>query len=119
MSQARLLQPMTELPDRYAASPFVTLWLRPRQTIERIVATQPRHLVLVLAALGMIAGLDGQMERLSGPTPSEPWFWFGLVVGGAVFGIISAFSRRGTAELDGGAVAAVTRGEARCRRRSA
>jgi signal peptidase I len=79
---------MTQTPDRGSSSPFVTLWLSPRQTIERIVATRPRHLVIVLAALGMIASLYGQMDRLSGMTPSEFWFWFGLVAGGAILGVI-------------------------------
>jgi signal peptidase I len=76
------------MPDRGSSSPFVTLWLNPRQTIERIVATRPRHLVIVLAALGMIASLYGQMDRLSGMTPPEFWFWFGLVAGGAILGVI-------------------------------
>jgi signal peptidase I len=77
------------MPDRVSASFFVTLWLSPRQTIERIVATRPRHLVIVLAALGMIAGLYSQIDSVYGMTPFEPWwFWFGLVAGGAVLGII-------------------------------
>jgi signal peptidase I len=76
------------MPDRGPSSPFVTLWLSPRRTIERIVATRPRHLVIVLAVLGMIASLYGQMNRMTGMTPSELWFWLGLVAGGAVLGII-------------------------------
>ena len=80
---------MTQIPDRGSESPFVTLWLSPRQTIERIVATRPRHLVIVLAALGMIASLYSQIDSIYGMTPAESWwFWFGLVAGGAILGII-------------------------------
>src|SRR5215472_3379508 len=72
-----------------AVSHFVTLWLSPRQTIERIVATKPQHLVLVLAALGTIAGLYGQLASMNGGVLSANWwFWPGLVVGGGVFGIV-------------------------------
>ena len=33
-------------------SPWISVWLQPRQTIERILAGQPRRFVLLLAALG-------------------------------------------------------------------
>jgi signal peptidase I len=36
-------------------SPWLTVWLRPRDTIERIVASNPRHHVLLLAALGGVS----------------------------------------------------------------
>jgi signal peptidase I len=78
---------MTEMPDRDAASPFVTLWLKPRQTITRVVATRHQHLVPVLAALGMIASLYAWIVRLPGIAPPELEFWFALVAGGAVLGI--------------------------------
>ena len=80
---------MTDMPDRDAASPFVTLWLRPRQTIERIVATRPRHLVIVLAVLGAIAGFYGQLVGLSGSAPpADLWFWLGLIVVGGIYAIV-------------------------------
>ena len=80
---------MTQTPARSSASPFVTLWLSPRQTIERIAAARPQPLVvIVLAVLGMIGSLYGQIDRLSGMTPSESWFWFGLVTAGTILGII-------------------------------
>jgi signal peptidase I len=72
---------MTDMPNRGSASCFVTLWLSPRRTIERIVATRSRYLVIVLAALGMIASLYSQIDSIYGMTPSGSWwFWIGLVV---------------------------------------
>jgi len=80
---------MTQTPARIAASPFVTLWLSPRQTIERIVATRPQHLVVVLAVLGAIAGFYGQLVGLSGSAPpADLWFWLGLIVGGGIYAIV-------------------------------
>jgi signal peptidase I len=80
---------MTQMPERGSVSPFVTLWLSPRRTIDRIVATRPRYLVIVLAALGAICGLYGQLASLSGNTPpADWWFWLVLVVGGGVYGIV-------------------------------
>jgi signal peptidase I len=51
-------------------SPWLTVWLSPRDTIERIVASNPRHRVLLLAALGGMASvlsgliLAGLINRL-------------------------------------------------------
>ena len=79
---------MTDMPDTRAASPFATLWLSPRATIERIVATRPTYLVVPLAMAGTVAlfylellvgGLTGHLTN---------WrFWLGVVIGGALYGI--------------------------------
>jgi signal peptidase I len=37
------------------------VWLKPRQTIEHVLATQPRQRVWLLASLGAIAGFAGQI----------------------------------------------------------
>jgi len=37
--------------DPLKPSPWLSVWWRPRDTIERIVSTNPKHHVLVLAAL--------------------------------------------------------------------
>jgi len=90
---------MTSIEDTGSASPLATLWLSPRQTIERIVSSRPTYLVLPLAVLGMIAGLyvelvsfgladgllaDGRLaDGLGG------WrLWLGFLLGGAVIGVI-------------------------------
>jgi hypothetical protein len=46
---------MPDLPvdaEAQRPSPLISIWLNPRQTIERIVVERPRYLVLPLAALG-------------------------------------------------------------------
>jgi len=46
---------MSDMPfdaDARQTSPFISIWWRPRQTIERIVASRSGYLVLPLAALG-------------------------------------------------------------------
>ena len=52
---------MTSTPDQSLRSPWLAVWLSPRQTIEGIVATRPRHLVLLLAILATAAGLYGEL----------------------------------------------------------
>src|SRR5262249_23754334 len=72
-------------------SPWLTVWLRPRDTIERIVASNPRRHVLLLAALGgmatvlfglILAGLTNQLfdQRFAI-----------IVVGGLVLGIAGLY----------------------------
>ena len=46
---------MPDLPvdaEAQRASPLISIWLNPRQTIERIVAERPRYLALPLATFG-------------------------------------------------------------------
>jgi hypothetical protein len=46
---------MSDLPVDAGAKrtpPLISFWLNPRQTIERIVADRPHHLVLPLITLG-------------------------------------------------------------------
>src|SRR5579859_1457135 len=52
---------MSAMQDAGAASPFATLWLSPRQTIERIVAGRPTYLVLPLAIVGTIASFYAEL----------------------------------------------------------
>ncbi|MDC7786043.1 signal peptidase I [Rhodoplanes sp. TEM] len=42
-------------------SPWLTVWLSPRDTIERIVAQRPTRHVLLIAAVGAIASATGQL----------------------------------------------------------
>lgn len=43
-------------------SPFKTIWLQPRATVQKLVDTNPTYLVLVLAALSGIAQFPGQQQ---------------------------------------------------------
>ena len=44
------------------ASPFISIWTKPRETIKGIVETDPKKYVLVLA---MLAGVSQVLDRLS------------------------------------------------------
>lgn len=75
-----------------SASPLISVWLRPRQTIERIVAERPRHLVLLLAALGGVGGAASILVNLG--IGSDLVGWRPLlvcIVGGALLGIVNLY----------------------------
>ena len=83
---------MTSVEETGSRSSFRTLWLSPGSTIERIVATRPRHLVWPLAILATIGSFYGQMASFAAAGPFAGLrFWLGLVVVGAIFGIVSLY----------------------------
>jgi signal peptidase I len=99
---------MTATNTSAAPSPWRTTWLAPRETIARLVATDPRRDVLLLAVLGGVSGLIGNViaERPAWLTSS--WQLPALtVVGGALVGVISlyltGFLLRWSGRLLGGA----------------
>ena len=68
------------------------MWLKPRQTIEHVLATQPRQRVWLLASLGAIAGFAGQI--LGFGLTSQLFDWrvlLALVVAGVIYGIVSLY----------------------------
>src|ERR1700761_8636801 len=80
---------MTETQNTPAASPFATLWLSPRATIEGIVTARTTYMVLPLAMLGTIAGFFLQLLAANLAAHVADWrFWLGVIVGGAVVGVI-------------------------------
>ncbi len=89
LSEDFLKRVMTELQETTFPSPFATLWLSPRQTIERIVARRPTYLVLPLAALGTISGFYMQLVSVGLAAPFDDWrlSLLALIIA-AVFGII-------------------------------
>jgi signal peptidase I len=104
---------MTSMEEIGSRSPFRTLWLNPGPTIERIVATRPRHLVWPLGILATIGGLYDQMASFAGAGPVAGLrFWLGLVVVGAILGIVllyvSALILNGIASLLGGRASTLT-----------
>jgi hypothetical protein len=79
-------------PSEGTLNPWISMWTQPRATIRQIVATNPRHQVLLVAALGS-AGQLPQQEEI--PTDADAAYLLGIVVGqaimGAVIGIIALF----------------------------
>jgi signal peptidase I len=103
---------MTDTQAASTASPFATLWLSPRQTIERIVATRPGYLVLPLAMLGTIAGFYLQLVAAGFAAPLTDWrLVLAFAIGSAAFGIVwlylSALILRWIGSLLGGRASAL------------
>lgn len=68
----------------FPANPWCSIWLRPKATIQKVVDSDPRRFVLVLAALG---GFFETLNRASGRSLGDSLdFWsvllFAVVVGG-------------------------------------
>jgi len=64
---------MTELQETAFPSPWATLWLSPRQTIEQIVGRRPTYLVLPLAALGTVSAFYMQLVSVGLAAPFDDW----------------------------------------------
>jgi len=80
---------MTEMQDTDFPSPFATLWLSPRQTIQRIVGRRPAYLVLPLAALGTVCGFYMQLVSIGLAAPWDDWRLSVLaLVIAAAFGLV-------------------------------
>jgi signal peptidase I len=84
---------MTPLKDADSVpSPWTTIWLSPRQTIERIVAARPTYLVLPLAMLGMVAAFYMQLAGLGLAGSLGDWrLALGFVAASAIFGLVWLF----------------------------
>lgn len=64
---------MSEMQETGFPSPWATLWLSPRQTIERIVGWRPTYLVLPLAALGTVSAFYMQLVSVGLAAPFDDW----------------------------------------------
>jgi signal peptidase I len=98
---------MTTTQDTGSRSPWISIWLSPRQTIDHILATGPRRFVWLLAALGMIGGLYSQVLGagfLGGMAGWRVWLCFIAVsaVIGILFLYLNALILRGVGSLVGG-----------------
>jgi signal peptidase I len=73
-------------------SPWLTVWVRPRETIERIVASNPRHHVLLLACLGGMASMAAMLLNARLTTGLIDWRIIAFVaVVGSLLGIVSLY----------------------------
>jgi signal peptidase I len=84
---------MTDIPrDAPPASPWLSVWLKPRDTIGRVLATDPRRHVLLLVTLGAIADLLFELTEAGLTNVLFDWRMAAAVAaGGAVIGIISLY----------------------------
>jgi signal peptidase I len=67
-------------------NPLVSVWLRPRKTIEHIVATQPTRWVLVLAVIG---GMAAQLAQLIAYRITDWRVVLIGAIGAAAFGVLN------------------------------
>src|ERR1700693_1471045 len=73
-------------------SPWMTIWLSPRRTIDGVLATRPRHLVWLLASLGAIASFYGQLLSFGLTSQLLDWrILLGFVVASAALGVASLY----------------------------
>jgi signal peptidase I len=99
-------------PASGTASPWTTIWLSPRETIARIVATRPAYLVLPLAILGMIGSFYTELLSFGVAAHLQGWkLWLGLVAAAAVAGVVwlyvSAFVLKWIGRMLGGEASAL------------
>ena len=75
--------------EKTARSPWLTVWLSPRQTVERLVATRPAYFVLPLAILGTFASLYSQSSVIYGVSYLLNWqLLLSILAFGALVGIV-------------------------------
>jgi signal peptidase I len=73
-------------------SPWRSVWFKPGDTIERVLATQPKRHLLLLAALGAASQIVSNLIEKGLATALLDWrFLAGMVVVAGVFGIVSLY----------------------------
>src|SRR6185295_4803199 len=78
--------------DAPTASPWLSVWRKPRATIARIAAANPRRHVWLLAALGLIGALVGQIILAGLAAALLDWrAILGLVLFGTIVGILGLY----------------------------
>jgi signal peptidase I len=84
---------MTSVTDLASpSSPWLSVWVKPRSTIERILATNPRSHVLLLAALGGVAAIPVEWIAAGLTTQVRDWPKVAaIVVLGAVAGLVNLY----------------------------
>src|SRR5262245_41064658 len=81
-AEVRVLQP----------SPWLSVWLSPRKTIERIVATNPRRHVLLLAGLGAMGTVIAVLIGRGAATELMDWGGLASVaIVGLVLGVVGLY----------------------------
>jgi signal peptidase I len=84
---------MTTAQQTSGQSPWISVWLKPRRTIEGIVATRPQHRVLLLASLSAMSGLAAWLIGYGLTLQLLDWrVWLGLAVAGVIGGILGIYA---------------------------
>lgn len=79
-------------PAARAVDPWSSMWIRPRETVRHLVETDPKRMVLVLAALaGVCQLLNRASIRNLGDTLSTPLILLSALVLGPPFGIVALY----------------------------
>lgn len=74
------------------ASPWLSAWLSPRDTITRIVAADPHRHVLLIASLGFISNVVVQLVLAGWGTVLRDWrVVAAILIAGAVVGIVGLY----------------------------
>lgn len=93
-------------------NPWFSIWVKPRATIQQIVDTDPRRLVLVLAAAqGILQTLDRASSRNLGDQISLPVILAIVLVAGPLFGWMSLFISSALVRWTGGWIGGRATGE--------
>jgi signal peptidase I len=92
-------------------SPWISVWLKPRQTIERMLDERPRRGVLLLGSLGLMSGSVSQLLGVGISNQIFDWrIAVGLAIACAIAGFVSlyiaAFIFKGCGRLLGGRTSA-------------
>jgi len=73
-------------------NPWVSMWTKPRATIQQIVDTNPERLVLVLAAIaGFSQALDRASMNSNGDTLEWPTIFLIAAIAGPISGLITLY----------------------------
>jgi signal peptidase I len=79
---------MTPSQEANPKSPWMTIWLSPRQAIDDVLATRPRHFGLAACEPWHDRGLFGQLAGLGFASHLLDWrFLLGFIVASAIFGV--------------------------------
>jgi hypothetical protein len=82
----------TQLQPPQTISPFLSIWVKPRETIRNIVATDPTRHVLLLAMLaGVFQALDRAVSRSVGDTLPLVFILAIVIIAGPIGGIFSMY----------------------------
>jgi hypothetical protein len=88
------LEAMTFVPAQksgvqFDTSPFVAVWLRPRDTVRSIVSSDPTYLVIPIAAVsGIVQALDKAVGRNAGDVISLPVLLMMVLIAGPIGGVL-------------------------------